>query len=241
MAVVALRTRNLTHVRVDDELVALRLLADRRDELGRTRTQTINRLHRLRALVLVAGFTSLRYGELVALRRDDVNTRTGAITVRATLVERQDGSLLFGPPKTEAGRRTVTVPKAIRADLSEHLRLYVASDGQALVFTGVTGAPLRRSNFQRTSRWTESVAAVGLPGFHFHDLRHTGNNLAAATGASLRDLMHRMGHQSTRAALIYQHATERRDREIAAGLSAHIERERDRARNGHGGRRNRQV
>jgi len=54
VAVVALRTRSLTQVRVDDELVALRLLADWRDELGRSRTQAVNRLHRL-LLGLVPG------------------------------------------------------------------------------------------------------------------------------------------------------------------------------------------
>ena len=64
---------------------------------------------------------------------------------------------------------------------------------------------------------------AGLPvGFHFHDLRHTGNNLAAASGASTRELMHRMGHGSMRAALIYQHATSERDREIAAALDLRI-------------------
>lgn len=67
------------------------------------------------------------------------------------------------------------------------------------------------------------MKAAGLPdGFHFHDLRHTGNNLAASTGASTRDLMHRMGHASMRAALIYRHATSERDREIAAGMDARI-------------------
>jgi integrase len=55
-----------------------------------------------------------------------------------------------------------------------------------------------------------------------HDLRHTGNTLAAATGASTRELMHRMGHASVRAALIYQHATQDRDREIADALSKRI-------------------
>ena len=65
------------------------------------------------------------------------------------------------------------------------------------------------------------VAAVGLPvGFHFHDLRHTGNQLTAASGATTRELMHRMGHGSMRAALIYQHATSARDRSIATALSA---------------------
>jgi integrase len=67
---------------------------------------------------------------------------------------------------------------------------------------------------------------AGLPaGFHFHDLRHTGNNLAAASGASTRELMHRMGHGTMRAVLIDQHATGERDREIADALQFRIERE----------------
>jgi integrase len=59
---------------------------------------------------------------------------------------------------------------------------------------------------------------MSLPGLHFHDLRHTGNTMAAGQGASLRELMERMGHSSTRAALIYQHATRERDEAIAAGM-----------------------
>ncbi|WIM97642.1 hypothetical protein ACTOB_001184 [Actinoplanes oblitus] len=59
-------------------------------------------------------------------------------------------------------------------------------------------------------------------GFHFHDLRHTGNHLAAASGASTRELMHRMGHASMRAALIYQHATSDRHREIAESMDKRI-------------------
>ena len=42
--------------------------------------------------------------------------------------------------------------------------------------------------------------------------------MAAATGASLRELMERMGHTSTRAAMIYQHATRERDEAIAAAM-----------------------
>jgi hypothetical protein len=53
---------------------------------------------------------------------------------------------------------------------------------------------------------------------HFHDLRHTGNGLTANAGANLRELMTRMGHSSTGAALIYLHSTDERQREIAAGL-----------------------
>jgi integrase len=58
-----------------------------------------------------------------------------------------------------------------------------------------------------------------MDGFRFHDLRHTGQTLAAAAGASLADLMKRLGHSSTVAAKRYLHATEDRDRELAAALS----------------------
>ncbi|WP_245719082.1 tyrosine-type recombinase/integrase [Micromonospora rhizosphaerae] len=133
-------------------------------------------------------------------------------------------------------RRTLAVPAAvcsIRPDLRRHLRDFVADDPDALVFTGAKGAALRRSNFQKAAGWSASATAAGLPGFHFHDLRHTGNTLAAGTGASLADLMARMGYGSTRAAMIYQHATTQRDKSIADALSASIAEERYRARSGH--------
>ena len=106
--------------------------------------------------------------------------------------------------------------------MREHLAEFPAS-GDELIFRGPLGAPLRRNNFHRSVDWSNLVVKAGLPaGFHFHDLRHTGNNLAAASGASTRELMHRMGHGSMRAALIYQHATSERDREIAAALDLRI-------------------
>nr|WP_243706055.1 hypothetical protein [Micromonospora sp. KC721] len=113
---------------------------------------------------------------MAALRRRDVDPRCRTLTVRATLVERSDGSLTFGPPKTDAGIRTVTIPDAIRRDIRAHLDDFVDEDQDALVFTGAKGGVLRRSNFQTASKWRDSVAAAGLPGFHFHDLRHTGQH-----------------------------------------------------------------
>jgi hypothetical protein len=53
---------------------------------------------------------------------------------------------------------------------------------------------------------------------HFHDLRHTGSTLTAATGSNLRELMARMGHSSARAALIYLHSSDDRQRAIADAL-----------------------
>jgi integrase len=90
------------------------------------------------------------------------------------------------------------------------------------VFPAPKGGLIRRSNFNRRI-WAPAVRKVGLVGFHFHDLRHTSNTLAAMTGASTRELMSRMGHASPRAALIYQHATRERDAEIAARLGLMFE------------------
>ncbi len=62
-------------------------------------------------------------------------------------------------------------------------------------------------------------------GLHFDDLRHTGNAFAAASGAGLRDLMVRMGHDSERAAIIYQHAARGANAEIAEAMDAHVQAE----------------
>ncbi len=77
---------------------------------------------------------------------------------------------------------------------------------------------MRRSGFDKLTGWPHVVRGMSLPGAHFHDLRHTGNTLAADMGVSLRNLMARMGHDSERAALIYQHKSASADRRIADGL-----------------------
>jgi integrase len=74
------------------------------------------------------------------------------------------------------------------------------------------------------------MATAGIPeslGLHLHDLRHTGSTWSAQSGATLKELMARIGHSSTRAAMIYQHATRDRDHAIAAALDALIEEARD--------------
>jgi integrase len=172
---------------------------------------------RFRALVLTAAFAGLRFGELAGLTRDCVDLDAGTITVRRALVQRDDGSLTIGPPKSDAGCRTFAIPAALVPELAEHLDRFVAPDDCALVFVGAKGARLRRSNWSKL--WTTATKKAGVPGLRLHDLRHTCNTLTAATGASTRELMHRMGHASARAALRYQHATRDRDEVIAAALN----------------------
>ncbi|HEX6919495.1 MAG TPA: tyrosine-type recombinase/integrase [Actinomycetes bacterium] len=144
---------------------------------------------------------------------------TGSSRVVAAYNELSTGELRLGPPKSAAGRRVVALPAEIVPELTEHLATSAQPGADGLVFVTTTGQPLRRSNFNKSVRWHEIVAEVGLPGPRFHDLRHTGNTLAAPF-ASTRELMARMGHGSSRAALIYQHATADRDRMIADALDA---------------------
>jgi integrase len=109
----------------------------------------------------------------------------------------------------------VTLPPFVVEAVKVHLGELVDGEPDAFVFTGSTGAPIWRGNLNKLLNWRPTVAAMRMPGLHFHDLRHTGNMFAAETGATLRDLMARMGHDSSDAAMVYQHATAKADRAIA--------------------------
>ena len=175
---------------------------------------------RYRVAVLLGAFAGLRFGELGALTRERVDLDAGTVAVTESAIETTGGHRQIGAPKTEKGRRVVALPPQIVTELRKHLERYVDEVPGALVFVGPKGGPLRRANFHTV--WAPARAAVGLEDMHFHDLRHTGNTLAAATGASTAELMARMGHASARAALIYQHATEDRDQAIAMALGKMI-------------------
>lgn len=173
---------------------------------------------RFRASVLLAAFCSLRRGEILGLRRGDVDLLHCTVTVRRAVVSLADGTLLIGDPKTAAGRRIVAIPKVIVSALQEHLDRYVELSSEAQLFVGEKGGPLRPHVLQ--AAWDKARRQRGLQHLHFHDLRHSGNTWAAATGASVAELMARMGHSSAAAALRYQHATADRDRAIADALSS---------------------
>ncbi len=176
------------------------------------------------AFISVKAFSALRWGEITALRRCDLDLDGGSVRVRRAYVELSDGSLEIGEPKSAAGKRPVSLPGPVVEMLRAHLDTYVSDHPEALVFTGPSGGPMRRSNFNKAVKWHEVCAAVGVPHLHLHDLRHTGNTLAAGTpGTSTRDLMERMGHSTMRAALIYQHSTRDADRRIADALAFEIE------------------
>jgi integrase len=99
-------------------------------------------------------------------------------------------------------------------DLAWHFARFTGADDDSLLFASPTGSPLRNSDFRRRV-WLPALAGAGPADLHFHDLRHAGNVLAAAAGANLRELMERMGHSTTRAAIVYLHSTDERQRKVA--------------------------
>ncbi len=172
---------------------------------------------RYRVLVLLGTFTGLRWGELAGLKRKNVDLEACTVRVDTIVVELGRGGLLLDQePKSEAGRRTVAFPAQLKPLLEAHLKGHVADSSSAYVFTSPRGAVLRRANFRAT--WVEAVKAAGLSDVRFHDLRHTGATIAAQTGATLKELMKRIGHSTERAAMNYQHAAKGRDQEIATAL-----------------------
>jgi integrase len=176
---------------------------------------------RYRALVLVVAFGGLRWGELAGLRRKRVDLERGTVTVAEQLLE-VNGAFSVGAPKSAAGRRTVTLPAVVVQALAEHLACYTARSPEAYVFLSSQGRRLRRSNFNRRV-WQPATRAAGIEGLRVHDLRHTAGTLATAAGGSLREVMDRLGHSTTVAAVRYQHVMADRDAAIARELDRLIE------------------
>lgn len=172
-------------------------------------------------MVLLAAWCQLRRGECLGLQRRDIEWHEdGSATLH---VRRQLNANTgdYSNLKSDAGRRSLSVPKFMRDRLEAHLRDSVAPEAKApVVPTSVRGSvPL--SNTRWGYIWGDARDAVkGLPlGFRFHDLRHTGLTLFAQEGATLAELMRRGGHADIRIVLRYQHATMSRDRELADRMS----------------------
>lgn len=173
---------------------------------------------RLAPMVLLATWCALRFGELVELRRSDVDLVDGVIHVRRGAV-RVEGGWEIGPTKSEAGIRDVTMPPHILPEISSHMASQHMDKGKdSLLFPPVTGERLQPSTLYR--HFYRARAAAGRPDLRFHDLRHTGATMAAQTGqATMADLMARIGHSTPQAAMRYQHAAQGRDKLVAAAMS----------------------
>ncbi len=173
----------------------------------------------------LAAWCAVRFGELVELRRGDIAFYTtddgdGAIIHITRQAVRVGGTYHVGPPKSDAGIRDVTVPPHLVPMLKSHLDQHVGKPTTALLFPAITDptAHLQPSAFTRN--YYKARAASNRKDLRFHDLRHTGAVLAAQSGATLAELMARLGHSTPEAAMRYQWAAQGRDRKIAEQLSA---------------------
>jgi integrase len=171
---------------------------------------------RYRLMVLLAAWCQLRFGEITELRRADVDLRAGIIRVRRG-VARTDAGRQVKDPKSEAGKRDVGIPPHLMPLVADHLIEHAGRGRDALLFPAVSGGHMAPSSLYAV--YHPARAAAGRPDLRFHDLRHTGATLAAATGATLAELMRRLGHSTPDAAMRYQHAADDRDAAIAAALS----------------------
>lgn len=191
---------------------------------------------RYRAAALLAAWCGLRFGELTELRRKDVDLAGKKLRVHRAVVRVKPEELtkaardktltkcecrpgcVVGVPKSDAGIREVSVPPHLMAPLEAHLDGHVGKGPTSLLFPSSTGGHLSPASLYRS--FYPAREAAGRPDLRWHDLRHTGAVLAASTGATLAELMARLGHSTSAAALRYQHASKDRDAVIAAALSA---------------------
>jgi integrase len=171
---------------------------------------------RYRLMVLMAAWCALRFGELTELRRADIDVRNAVIRVRRGVARTGDGRKVKGP-KSDAGKRDVNIPPHLMPAVRAHLAEHVAAGRDALVFPAAAGGHMAPGSLYAVYHPAREKA--GRPDLRFHDLRHTGAVLAAATGATLAELMARLGHSTVNAAMLYQHASQDRDKVIAAALS----------------------
>lgn len=171
---------------------------------------------RYRALVLMAAWTGARLGELAALRRSDIDLDGETFSVSERVYPLK-GRMDFDTPKARASVRVVTLPPHLVPVLQTHLDEFTGPGEDDLVFCTSGGRPVNKS--QMSPIWVRARAKVGRHDLRFHDLRHTGQTLAALAGATEAELMQRMGHSTTSASRIYMHSTTDHSRAVAAALS----------------------
>ncbi|MCE3555443.1 site-specific integrase [Pseudonocardia sp. RS11V-5] len=167
-------------------------------------------------MTLLAAWCALRFGELAEIRRSDVDVDAGLLHVRRGVVRTKTGRQVKGP-KSEAGKRTVAIPPHLMPLVREHLQEYAATGRDGLLFPARHGEQLAPSTLYKV--YYPAREKAGRTDLRFHDLRHTGATLAAVSGATIAELMARLGHSTPAAALRYQHAARDRDRVIADALS----------------------
>ncbi len=187
-------------------------------EEGRVMTEAMP--ERLRIAVPLAAWCALRLGEVLGLERRDLEHLEEP--ERAVLhVRRQFNVKANELTQPKAGStRAIAIPGALLPALRHHLQTYTPAARTGPVLANSSGQRFSQTTLDR--HWRAAREEAGRPGFHFHNLRHTGLSRYAEQGATLAELLHRGGHTDVTVALRYQHATAERDRALTERLSRSI-------------------
>ena len=154
---------------------------------------------------------SVRQPALSRLKAKTIHVKRGVVRVGKEVT--------VGKPKNIAGVRDIAVPPHLLPILEQHLKEHVALGREALLFPSVKDPDVQVHTNTLRRHWLKARLAAGRPDLRVHDLRHTGAVLAAQSGATLAELMARIGHSTPQMALRYQHVARGRDAEIAARMS----------------------
>ena len=175
---------------------------------------------RLSIAVNLTAWCALRRGEILELRRKDVDTERGLLHVDRAVVWL--GGAIVGTTKT-GRKRPVVVPPHLMPAVRAHLEVHVPDGPEAILLTGRDGVTRLHPDSLRRA-WKKTKKAADMPSMRFHDLRHTGATWATEAGGSLAEVMDRLGHSTSAAAMRYQHVVDKRQDTLAAALSEMAER-----------------
>lgn len=178
---------------------------------------------RYRAMVLVAAFACLRFGEIAELRRCDLvgnvlHVRRGVTWVKDEVTGCYE--TIIGTPKSTAGIREITLPDAVLTALEGHMALYAQQGPTGLLFPSEGDTHMLHATMY--SAFTKARNTLGRDTVRFHDLRHTGATLYGQHDATLRELMDLLGHETPRMALHYQHVGKGRMQVLANNVGASL-------------------
>lgn len=186
------------------------------DELGRL----AKAMGEYGPMAYVAAVLGLRWCEVAGLKVGALNLENRTVAVTEQITRGKGGRIVVGLPKSDAGRRTLSMPTALAALLTEHLNSIgpAPAGSAAWVFPSTTGGPLHYANWYHRV-WAPAVAAAGLEGLTFHDLRRANATGLVAAGVDVKTAQTRLGHSSSRLTLdLYAQSVAARDRDAADAL-----------------------
>lgn len=148
---------------------------------------------RYRMLALLAAYSAMRWGELIALKPGRLDLEARTVDVAENIVEVSGKLYPPSPPKTRAGRRKIPLPISVVDELGRLVASFGLSESD-LLFKAPGGGPLR-TTFRRRF-WEPATKKAGIFPFRLHDLRHTAISYWILCGASPKQIAKWAGHTS---------------------------------------------